>query len=107
MRTNKQILRGDFPEDHNKKVTFYKCLFNSSAIAKNPILFHKKWFDMHNDSFSVVSPFRGRVMLTRNATLSKQILQKQHKIYHKSKIQTKFLLNTQSLLIFKNGSKIY
>ena len=73
------------------KVPFYKFLFNSSAIAKNPIPFHKKWFDMHNDSFSVVSPFRGRVMLTRNATLSKQILQKQHKIYHKSKIQTKFL----------------
>ncbi len=73
------------------KVPFYKFLFNSTAIAKNPIPFYKKWFDMHDDSFSVISPFRGRVILTRNATLSKQILQKQHKIYHKSKIQTKFL----------------
>ena len=25
MRTNKQILRGDFPEDQNRKITFYKC----------------------------------------------------------------------------------
>ena len=73
------------------KVPFYKFLLNSSVIAKNPIPFHKKWFDKHNDSFSVESPFRGRVMLTRDATLSKQILQKQHRIYHKSKIQTKFL----------------
>ena len=73
------------------KVPFYKFLFNSTAINKNPIPFYKKWFDMHDDSFSVISPFRGRVILTRNATLSKQILQKQHKIYHKSKIQTKFL----------------
>ena len=25
MRTNKQILRGDFPEDHHRKIYFYKC----------------------------------------------------------------------------------
>lgn len=73
------------------KVSLYEFLSNSSAISKNPIPFHKKWFDIHDDSFSVVSPFRGRVILTRDAVLSKQILQKQHKIYHKSKIQTKFL----------------
>ena len=77
--------------NYPNKVPFYKFLLNSSAIAKNPIPFHKKWFDTHNDSFSVESPFRGRVILTRDAVLSKQILQKKHKIYHKSKIQTKFL----------------
>lgn len=73
------------------KTPFYKFLLKSSAIAKNPIPFHKAWFDTIGESFSVKSPLYGHIILSRDADLAKHILQKNHKIYHKSKIQTKFL----------------
>lgn len=73
------------------RTPFYKFLLKSSAIAKNPIPFHKAWFDTIGESFSVKSPLYGHIILSRDADLAKHILQKNHKIYHKSKIQTKFL----------------
>lgn len=73
------------------RTPFYKFLLKSSAIAKNPIPFHKAWFDSIGESFSVKSPLYGHIILSRDADLAKHILQKNHKIYHKSKIQTKFL----------------
>ncbi|MDJ0645473.1 MAG: cytochrome P450 [Flavobacteriaceae bacterium] len=72
-------------------ISFFRFLFNSSEITKNPIPFQRKWFEEKGDSFSVWSPLRGHIILTRDAKISKQILQKKHKIYHKSKLQTKFL----------------
>lgn len=73
------------------KVPFYKFLIRSSTIAKNPITFHKKWFDEKGDTFAIKSPFYGHIVLTRDANMTKHILQKKHKIYHKSKIQTRYL----------------
>lgn len=73
------------------RIPFYKFLLKSSAIAKNPIPFHKAWFNTIGESFSVKSPLYGHIILSRDADLAKHILQKNHKIYHKSKIQTKFL----------------
>ena len=72
-------------------ISFLRFLFNSSKITKNPIPFHKKWFEEKGDSFSVRSPLRGQIMLTRDAKIANQILQKKHKTYHKSELQTKFL----------------
>lgn len=73
------------------QISFLKFLLNSKEISKNPIPFQQKWFREKGDSFSVSSPLRGRIILTRDAEISKQILQKKHKIYHKSELQTKFL----------------
>ncbi|WP_412983714.1 cytochrome P450 [Pontimicrobium sp. IMCC45349] len=73
------------------KIPFYKFLLKSSAIAKNPIPFHKQWFDEKDDTFSVKSPLYGHIILTRDSDIARHILQKNHKLYHKSKIQTKFL----------------
>ncbi len=73
------------------KIPFYKFLIKSTSIAKNPLLYHRKWFDEVGDTFSMKSPFYGHIMLTRNIELTKHVLQKNHKIYHKSKIQTLYL----------------
>jgi cytochrome P450 len=73
------------------RIPFYKFLLKSSKIAKNPLPFHKQWFDTAGDSFSVKSPLMGQIILSRDANIAKHILQKQHKNYHKSKIQTQFL----------------
>ncbi len=63
----------------------------AGSIAKNPIQFHHKWFNEKGDTFSIKSPFYGHIILTRDAVLTRHILQKNHKIYHKSKIQTTHL----------------
>jgi len=72
-------------------VPFYKFLSNLPTIAKNPIPFHKEMFNELGDTFSIKSPFQNTIVLTRDITLIKHIHQKKHKIYHKSKIQTKYL----------------
>ena len=77
--------------NYPNKVPFYKFLIRSSSIAKNPILYHNKWFNEKGDTFSIKSPFYGHIVLTRDATITKHMLQKKHKVYHKSKIQTTHL----------------
>ena len=72
-------------------ISFFRFLFKSSEITKNPIPFQRKWFEEKGNSFSVWSPFRGHIILTRDADISRRILQKKHKIYDKSELQTKFL----------------
>lgn len=73
------------------KVPFYKFLIQSSTIAKNPIPFHNKWFNEMGDTFAIKSPFYGHIVLTRDIVVAKHMLQKNHKVYHKSKIQTTYL----------------
>ncbi|GAA3646275.1 cytochrome P450 [Flavivirga jejuensis] len=73
------------------RVPFYKFLIQSSTIAKNPIPFHNKWFNEVGDTFAIKSPFYGHIVLTRDAAITKHMLQKNHKVYHKSKIQTTYL----------------
>ena len=63
----------------------------SASIANNPIPFHNTCFNEAGDTFAIKSPFYGHIVLTRDANIVKHILQKKHKIYHKSKIQTKYL----------------
>lgn len=62
-----------------------------SSIAKSPIYFHNKCFNEIGETFAIKSPFFGHIVLTRDAELTKHILQKKHKIYYKSKIQTTHL----------------
>ena len=73
------------------RVPFYKFLLKASSIAKNPIPFHNEIFEKYGESVTVKSPFYGYIVLSRDASVAKHILQKKHKVYHKSKIQTKYL----------------
>lgn len=72
-------------------VPFIKIFLKSSSITRNPIPFHKDCFDKHGDSFAISPPFSNRILLTRDAEITKHLLRKNHRNYHKSKIQTKFL----------------
>ncbi len=73
------------------KVPFRKFILNSSKIAKNPIPFQNKWLKQNNNSFYVRPFFRGAVIISCNKDVASQMLQKKHKDFHKSKIQTQFL----------------
>lgn len=77
--------------NYPNKIPFYKFLSQVRGVARNPIPFHNKWFNEVGDTFSIKSPFYGYVVLTRNATITKHMLQKNHKAYSKSKIQTTYL----------------
>ncbi len=72
-------------------VPFYKFISRLSTIAKNPIPFHREMFNELGDTFSIKSPLQNHIVLTRDVDVIKHIHQKKHKLYHKSKIQTKYL----------------
>ncbi len=74
-----------------KALSLLTFFLNAETIRKNPIPFHQKHFEKLGDSFSVsLGPSR-KIMLTRDPLIVKHILQKNHKNYFKSKIQTKYL----------------
>lgn len=72
--------------------SIFKFIFNSSSIAKDPIPFHKALFaKSEGNSFSIKPFFSKPVVLTRDAEFAKYVLQKKHKHFEKSKIQTTYL----------------
>lgn len=73
------------------KIPFHKFIRNSSKIAKNPIPFQNMWLKQSNDAFYVKPYFQQPIIVTCKSDIAKDILQKKHKQFHKSKIQTQFL----------------
>ena len=74
-----------------KKVPFYEFLIHAKSLTKNPIPFHRNYFNLYGDSFSVALSKKNKIFLTRNPEIAKHVLQSNHKKYMKSEIQTKFL----------------
>jgi len=68
-----------------------KFFWHAEAIRKNPIPFHRKFFDKYGDTFSVRLGRKRYLMLSRDKEFTQYILQKNHKNFYKSKIQTNFL----------------
>ncbi|AYN66581.1 cytochrome P450 [Euzebyella marina] len=64
---------------------------NRKRILKNPLPFHQENFEKFGDTFKVNIGIGGRVVFTRDAETIKYILQKNHKNYYKSSLQTKDL----------------
>ncbi len=87
-------------------VSFFEVLKNSKQILKNPLNFHHKNFEKHGDVFQVQLGFGKKVIFTRDSGFAKHILQKQHKKYYKSDIQTKDLAKyVGEGLLTSNGDK--
>ena len=63
-------------------------LRNARRILKNPLPFHHENFELHGESFKVELSTKETILFTRNPSLIKHILQKQHRIYQKSPLQT-------------------
>ncbi len=72
-------------------VSFFEVLKNAKRILKNPLPFHKENFEKHGDTFRVKLGFGKSVIFTRDAGFAKHMLQKQHRKYYKSELQTKDL----------------
>jgi len=73
-------------------VSTLTVLKNSNRILKNPLPFHNENFEKHGHTFMVNIGLGGsKVVFTRDAETVKHILQKNHKNYNKSALQTKDL----------------
>ncbi|OED46170.1 cytochrome P450 [Flavobacteriaceae bacterium (ex Bugula neritina AB1)] len=87
-------------------VTFFRVYANARRILKNPLPFHRENFDKHGDIFEVQLGFGESAIFTRNAGLTKHILQKQHRKYFKSNLQSKDLAKyIGEGLLTSNGEK--
>ncbi len=72
-------------------VSTYKVFKNRKSILKNPLPFHNANFERLGDIFNVKIGPSGTILFTRSPKFIKQILQKNHKKYHKSTLQTEDL----------------
>ncbi len=65
-----------------------QILINRKQILKDPLSFHRENFEKYGDSFRIRLGRKHPVIITRNPVFIKHVLQKQHKKYQKSPIQT-------------------
>ncbi|MGV3697086.1 cytochrome P450 [Flavobacterium sp.] len=73
------------------QLSMVRFLINAESIRKNPIPFHKRYFDRFGDSFSLKIGRSKYVMLSRDNDVAEYILQKNQKNFQKSELQTKFI----------------
>ncbi|MCM4169300.1 Pentalenene oxygenase [Arenibacter antarcticus] len=71
-----------------KLVSRFHVLKNARGILKNPLPFHHMNFEAYGDHFKIRLSGKESVLFTRNPGLIKHILQKQHKKFQKSPLQT-------------------
>lgn len=72
-------------------VSAYRVFKNRKSILKNPLPFHNANFEKLGDIFQVKIGPSGLILFTRSPEHIKKILQKNHKKYHKSTLQTEDL----------------
>ena len=71
------------------KVSFFDFLVRAPEIVKNPLPFHHDNFEKKGDTFRLHLGFGKRVIFSRNPELLQYTLQKNHKNFTKTDIQTK------------------
>lgn len=73
-------------------VSAFQFLVHSTQILKNPLPFHHKNFETKGDTFRLKLGFGKSVIFSRDAGLAQYALQKNHRNYKKSPIQTRDLV---------------
>jgi cytochrome P450 len=73
------------------KVSVYRVFKNRKAIFKNPLPFHHENFNRLGAIFKVKLGRSAAILFARSPEHIKQVLQTNHKKYHKSTLQTKDL----------------
>lgn len=74
-----------------EKLSILRFFRDAEGIRRNPIPFHKKYFDKLGDSFSIRIGFSKYIILSRDNEIAQYILVKNQKNYHKSKFQSVYL----------------
>ncbi|KUJ60357.1 cytochrome P450 [Flavobacteriaceae bacterium CRH] len=77
--------------NYPNKLSIGRFLLDAEGVRRNPIPYHKRYFDKFGDSFSIKIGFSKYIILSRDNEVAQHILQKNHKNYHKSKFQSVYL----------------
>ena len=73
------------------EVSQWTVIKNRKDILRNPLPFHHRNFERYGDTFKVRIGPSSRVVFTRDASVTRHILQKNHRNYKKSELQTRDL----------------
>ena len=74
-----------------EKLSVLRFFRDAEGVRRNPIPFHKKYFDKLGDSFSIRIGLSKYIILSRDNEIARYILVKNQKNYHKSKFQSVYL----------------
>ncbi|TDO77978.1 cytochrome P450 [Flavobacterium chryseum] len=77
--------------NYPNKLSIGRFLLDAEGVRRNPIPYHKRYFDKFGDSFSIKIGFSKYIILSRDNEVAQYILQKNHKNYYKSKFQSVYL----------------
>jgi len=73
------------------KISLGRFLLDAEGVRRNPIPYHKNYFEKFGDSFSIRIGLSKHIILSRDNEVAQQILLKNQKKYHKSKFQSVYL----------------
>ncbi|KOP35792.1 cytochrome P450 [Flavobacterium sp. WLB] len=73
------------------KLSILRFFKDAEGVRKNPIPFHKRYFERFGDSFSIRIGSSKYIILSRDNEIAQYILVKNQKNYHKSKFQSVYL----------------
>lgn len=77
--------------NYPERLSLIRFFLDLEGIRKNPIPFHKKYFEKFGDTFSIKIGRGKHILLSRDNEVAQYILQKNHKNYNKSKYQSFYL----------------
>ena len=77
--------------NYPKRLSILRFFLDAEGVRRNPIPFHKRYFDQFGDSFSLKIGRSKHIILSRDNEIAQYILQKNQKNYHKSKFQSVYL----------------
>lgn len=73
------------------KLSIVRFFLDAEGVRRNPIPYHKRYFDQFGDSFSLQIGRSKHLILSRDNEIAQHILQKNQRNYHKSKFQSVYL----------------
>jgi len=73
------------------KLSILRFFLDAEGVRRNPIPYHKLYFERFGDSFSIRIGKTQHIILSRDNEVAQYILQKNQKNYHKSKFQSVYL----------------
>jgi cytochrome P450 len=77
--------------NYPNRLSIVRFFLDAEGVRRNPIPFHKRYFDQFGDSFSLKIGLSKYIILSRDNEVAQYILQKNQKNYHKSKFQSVYL----------------
>lgn len=84
-------MSSDKKYNYPNKLPIFRFFLDAEGVRRNPIPFHKRYFDKLGDSFSLKIGFSKHLILSRDNEIAQYILVKNQKNYHKSKFQSVYL----------------